>query len=47
MKTISEIAFLICKYNGQKGTEKQIEKCIKSFNGSIDLMNQFCENRIK
>lgn len=46
MKTIREIAILICQYNGQKGTEKQIEKCIKSFSGSIELMIQFCNNRI-
>lgn len=47
MKTIKEIAILICQYNGQKATEKQIQKCIKSFNGSIELMIQFCNNRIK
>lgn len=47
MKTINEIAFLICQYNGQKGTEKQVEKCIKTFKSSIDLMIQFCKNRIE
>jgi hypothetical protein len=47
MKTIKEIAILICQYNGQKGTEKQIEKCIKSFNNSIELMIQFSKNRIQ
>ena len=46
MKNIQEIALLICQYNGQKGTEKQVEKCIKSFKNSIDLMIQFCKNRI-
>ena len=42
-----ELAKKICQYNGQKGTEKQIEKCIKSFVGSIELMQQFAKNRIK
>ena len=43
---INEIAKLICQYNGQKGTEKQIQRCIKNFKGSIDIMRQFCEGRI-
>lgn len=43
MKTNERIALKICQYNGQRGTEKQIEKCIKSFKGSFDLMVQFCE----
>ena len=43
---MKEIALKICQYNGQKGTEKQIEKCIKSFASSIELMKQFCINRI-
>ena len=42
-----KLALKICQYNGQKGTEKQIEKCIKSFGGSIQLMEQFAKNRIK
>lgn len=46
MSKIDELAILICRYNGQKATEKQIDKCKKSFNWSINLMIQFCENRI-
>lgn len=47
LKIMRELALKICQYNGQKGTEKQIEKCIKSFGGSIQLMEQFAKNRIK
>jgi len=43
---IEQIAFLICQYNGQKGTEKQVQKCIKAFKSSMELMIQFCENRV-
>ena len=41
------IAKKICQYNGQKGTQKQIEKVLKSFKNDINLMTQFCNNRIK
>jgi len=44
---LKDLALKICQYNGQKGTEKQIEKCIKSFGSSIELMQQFAKNRIK
>lgn len=44
---LKDLALKICQYNDQKGTEKQIEKCIKSFGGSIQLMEQFAKNRIK
>jgi hypothetical protein len=40
------LAKKICQYNGQTGTKKQIEKCIKNFKGSIELMQQFAKNRI-
>lgn len=40
------IAKKICQYNGQTGTQKQIEKTIKNFKGSEFLMIQFCKNRI-
>ena len=43
---MKELAKKICQYNGQKGTEKQVEKCIKSFGGSIQLMVQFAQDRI-
>lgn len=46
-EVLKDLALKICQYNGQKGTEKQIEKCIKSFGGSIELMLQFAKNRIK
>jgi hypothetical protein len=41
-----ELAKSICVYNGMKGTDKQIEKCLKSFNYSLELMQQFAKNRI-
>jgi hypothetical protein len=44
---MKELAKKICIYNGQIGTEKQVERCLKSFNYSKELMNQFCNNRIK
>lgn len=44
---MKDLAKKICIYNGQKGTEKQIDKCIKIFSGSVELMNQFANGRIK
>ena len=41
-----ELAKKICIHNGQKGTDKQIDKCIKTFAGSIQLMQQFAKDRI-
>ncbi len=41
-----ELAKKICQYNGQNGTIKQVEKCLKQFNYSIELMQQFAKNRI-
>lgn len=43
---MKKLALQICQYNGQRGTEKQIEKCIKSFEGSMVNMLQFCQDRI-
>ena len=43
---MQELAKKICIYNGQKGTQKQINKVLKSFNNSIELMRQFAKNRI-
>ena len=40
------IAKQICQYNGQKGTEKQIDKCLHIFKYDESLMKQFCNNRI-
>lgn len=40
-----DLAKQICKYNGQAGTQKQIDKCIKSFCNSLELMQQFQKNR--
>lgn len=42
-----EIAKLICLYNGQKATDKQIEKCLNSFKNDVNQMLQFCKGRIK
>ena len=44
---MKELAKKICIYNGQRGTEKQVEKCIKQFHGSFDMMKQFAIGRIK
>lgn len=44
---MNELAKKICEYNGQSGTTKQIEKCIKTFSGSLELMQQFAKGRIK
>jgi hypothetical protein len=41
-----ELAKKICQYNGQTGTNKQVQKCIKQFNNSLELMQQFAKNRI-
>jgi hypothetical protein len=43
---MKDLAKKICQYNGQIGTPKQIEKCIKTFSGSIELMQQFAKSRI-
>ncbi len=45
MKTNEQIAKLICQYNGQKGTDKQISVVLKSL-PSIDLLLNFCKGRI-
>lgn len=42
---MENLAKRICVYNGQKGTAKQIEKCIKQFQGSVQLMEQFAKGR--
>jgi hypothetical protein len=44
---MTELAKKICIYNGMKGTEKQVERCLKQFNYSIELMQQFAKDRIK
>lgn len=40
------LAKQICIYNGQRGTEKQIDKCIKMFKSNMQMMKQFAEARI-
>jgi hypothetical protein len=44
---VKTLAKKIAIYNGQQGTEKQIEKVIKTFKGDLTLMKQFAKNRIK
>lgn len=44
---MKDLAKKICQYNGQRGTEKQIEKCLKSFAYNEDFMLQFAKDRIK
>ena len=39
------LAKQICQYNGQKGTDKQIEKTLKGFKNSYELMLQFKQGR--
>lgn len=43
---MENLAKKICQYNGQKGTAKQIEKCINQFHNSLELMQNFAKNRI-
>ena len=42
-----ELAKKICQYNGQTGTEKQIEKVLRAFCNSMELMEQWAKGRIK
>jgi hypothetical protein len=42
---MKDLAKKIAQYNGQKGTEKQIERVIKSFNGCEQNMIQFAKMR--
>ena len=44
---MEELAKQICKYNGQRGTEKQVSKCKHAFMYDINIMKQFMKNRIK
>ena len=44
--TIQELAKKICIYNGQTGTAKQVERCLKSFAYNMDIMLQFAQGRI-
>jgi hypothetical protein len=39
------LAKKICQYNGQKGTEKQVDKCLKSFCHNVAMMQQFADER--
>ena len=45
-KTMKELAKQICQYNGQNGTEKQVDRCIKLFKANLQMMQQFAEGRI-
>jgi len=40
------LAKQICQYNGQNGTEKQIDRCIKLFKANLQMMQQFAKGRI-
>lgn len=42
---LKELAKQICVYNGQKGTDKQVEKCLKQFQNSEQLMLNFKRGR--
>ena len=44
---MENLAKQICIFNGQTGTTKQVEKCIKNFKGQLWLMEQFAKDRIK
>lgn len=39
------LAKKICQYNGQKGTEKQVGKCLRSFSYNVGIMQQFADGR--
>jgi hypothetical protein len=42
---IQNLAKKICIYNGQSGTQKQIEKCIKSFASNTRAMQRYIKER--
>lgn len=42
---LNHLSKQICLYNGQKATSKQINKTLKSFCFSIELMEQFKKDR--
>jgi|3_EtaG_2_1085321.scaffolds.fasta_scaffold26036_4 hypothetical protein len=41
-----DLAKRICIYNGGRGTEKQIDRYIKMFDGSLEMMQQHAKGRI-
>ena len=44
--TLNDLLIMICKYNGQRGTAKQVEKMAK-FYISKDLAINFLKPRLK
>ena len=44
---IIQLAKLICNYNGQNGTEKQVSRLLKFYKNDKKLMLQFAKNRLK
>ena len=44
--TMRDLAKQICQYNGQNGTDKQIDRCIKLFKANLQMMQQFAKGRI-
>lgn len=47
MENLRKIAKLIAQYNGQAGTEKQIDKVLKMYQNNEQMMKNFCNGRIK
>lgn len=41
-----DLAKKICQYNGQRGNEKQVDTCIRQFQGSMMKMKQFAKGRV-
>jgi len=40
-----DLATKIAIYNGQKGTEKQVDRILKNFSNSLELMQNFAKPR--
>lgn len=45
MRELRELAKLICQYNGQRGTDKQIDRVIKIYQNK-EMMFNFLNPRI-
>ena len=42
---MKDLAFKIAIYNGQTGTPKQVERVLKNFKNSLELMENFARPR--
>jgi len=44
-KQKQKLAKIICQYNGQKGTEKQVNKMLKNYLDNLELMENYLIQR--